>query len=118
MSEPGLNKKIEGTKSLPCIELSSPILDVSDHSMASYKSFNTVHEREIQKSTERHLNVKALIDKHKSFQENSLKAQVNDFTNQKSFENTCENVCASYNDFIKMKGDTKQMENVENFVRL
>jgi len=119
MLEPEPNTTIEGTKSLPCIELSSPILNTSDHSFASYKSFNTVHEREIQKPTEVRSNVKALIDKHRSFQENLLNSQVNDFnTKQKSFANACKNVGASDNDCTQMKGDTKQMENVENVVRL
>ncbi|XP_060845534.1 uncharacterized protein LOC132925130 [Rhopalosiphum padi] len=118
MLEPEPNTTIEGTKSLPCIELSSPILNTSDHSFASYKSFNTVHEREIQKPTEVRSNVKALIDKHRSFQENLLNSQVNDFnTKQKSFANACKNVGASDNDCTQMKGDTKQMENVENVVK-
>ncbi|CAH1732021.1 unnamed protein product [Aphis gossypii] len=114
MSEPGPNITIEGTKSMPCIELSSPILDESDHSFASYKSFNTVHERE---PIEIRTNVKALIDKHRSFQENLLNAKGYDFkTKQKPFINARKNVCTS-NDCIKMQGDTKQVENVENIVK-
>jgi len=116
MSEPGPNITIESTKSMPCIELSSPILDGSDHSFASYKSFNTVHERE---PIEIRTNVKALIDKHRSFQENLLNAKGYDFkTKQKSFTNARKNVCTSNNDCIEMQGDTKQVENVENIVRL
>lgn len=116
MSESGPNTTIEGTKSMPCIELSSPILDGSDHSFASYKSFNTVHERE---PIEIRTNVKALIDKHRSFQENLLNIKGYDFkTKQKLFTNDRKNVCISNNGCIEMQGDTKQVENVENIVRL
>lgn len=123
MSEPGPNTTMEGTKSMPCIELTSPILDASsDHSFASYKSFNTVHEREIQKPTEIRSNVKALIDKHRSFQENLLiNGKVNDFNDdndQKSFANDYGNLSAPGSaDCMQMKGDTKHVENVENVVR-
>jgi len=121
MSEPGPNSTIDGTKSMPCIELASPILDASsDHSFASYKSFNTVHEQEIQKPTEIRPNVKALIDKHRSFQENLLiNAKVNDFNycDQKSFANDCERLNAPDNVCTQMKGDTKQVENDEDVVR-
>lgn len=115
MSEPGHNK-VDGTKSMPCIELTSPILDASsDHSFASYKSFNTTYEQEIQRHTEIRPNVKALIDKHKSFQENLLtNAKVNDYSDQKSFTSDCEHLSSPDNGCIQMKGDTKQAENVEN----
>jgi len=116
MSESGPNK-VEGTESMPCIELTYPILDVSsDHSFASYKSFNTTHEYEIQKPTEIRPNVKALIDKHKSFQEKLLiNTKVNDFnySDQKSFASDCEYLNTLGNDCIQMKGDTKQAENVK-----
>jgi len=121
MSQPGPSYTIDGTKSMPCIELASPILDASsDHSIASYKSFNTVHEWETQKPTEKRPNVKALIDKHRSFQENLLiNAKVNDFnySDQKSFSDDRERLSEPDNDCIQMKGDTKQVENVEEVVR-
>jgi len=103
---------------MPCIELTSPILDTSsDHSFASYKSFNTTYEQEIHRLTEIRPNVKDLIDKHKSFQENLLtNAKVDDsnYSDQKSFTSDCEHLCSPDNDCIQMKGDTKQAENVEN----
>lgn len=121
MSQPGPNYIIDGTKSMPCIELASPILDASsDHSITSYKSFNTVHEWEMQKPTEKRPDVKALIDKHRSFQENLLiNAKVNDFNHndQKSFANDRESLSEQDNDCIQMKGDTKQEENVKDVVR-
>ncbi|XP_060856020.1 uncharacterized protein LOC132933759 [Metopolophium dirhodum] len=113
------NTTIIRTKSLPRIELTSPILVASDKdSQGSYKSYN-VHEQEIlEKPTVRRPTVKALIDKHRSFQDKLLNAKVNDFnTKKKSFANACQNLCASYNDCIKMDGDSKQVENVENFVK-
>ncbi|CAI6354778.1 unnamed protein product [Macrosiphum euphorbiae] len=113
------NAAIIRTKSLPRIELTSPILVASDQdSQGSYKSCN-VHEQEIQrKPTVRRTTVKALIDKHRSFQDKLLNAKVNDFnTKKKSFVNACQNLCASYNDCIQMDGDSKQVENVENFVK-
>ncbi|XP_015371444.1 PREDICTED: uncharacterized protein LOC107167069 [Diuraphis noxia] len=117
MSEPGQNK-VDGTKSMPCIELTSPILDASsEHSFASYKSFNTTYEQEIQRNIEIRPNVKALIDKHKSFQENLLiNAKVNDlkYSDQKLFYRDCEHLSTPDNDCIQMKGDTKQLENVQN----
>jgi len=119
MSELEPNTTITRTQSLPRIELTSPILVASDKdSHRSYKSYN-VHEQEIlEKPTVRRSTVKALIDKHKSFQDKLLNAKVNDFnTKKKSFANACQNLCASYNDCIKMDGDSKQVENVENFVR-
>lgn len=120
MLQPGPNTTIEGTRSMPSIELASPILVESDHSLTSYKSCNTVHEREINKPpAEKHSKVRSLIDKHRSFQEKVLNTKVNDFnTKKKSFDNACENLCISYNDCIKMEGDTKQLDNVNNFVRL
>lgn len=114
------NAAIIRTKSLPRIELTSPILVASDQdSQGSYKSCN-VHEQEIQrKPSVRRPTVKALIDKHRSFQDKLLNAKVNDFnTKKKLFVNACQNLCASYNDCIQMDGDSKQVENVENFVRL
>jgi len=122
MSKPGPNNTFDGTKSMPCIELAPPILDESsDHSFASYKSFNTLHEWEIQDHTEIRPNVKALIDKHRSFQENLLiNVKVNDsnYSDQKSFTNDCERLSDIVdNDCIQMKGDTKQVENVEDVVR-
>jgi len=112
---------IERTKSLPCIELTSPILAASENdSLRSYKSCKAVHEQEIlQKPPEKRSKVKALIDKHKSFQDKLLNAKVNDFnTKKKSFANACENLCTSFNDCIKMEGDLKQAEYFESFVRL
>jgi len=124
MSEPGPNSTIDGTKSMPCIELAPPILDESsNHSFASYKSFNTLHEWDIQDHTEIRPNVKALIDKHRSFQENLLiNIKVNDSSDQKvrdqkSFANDCRSLSVPDNDCIQMKGDTKQVENVEDVVR-
>eukprot|EP00102_Acyrthosiphon_pisum_P013504 XP_008183104.1 PREDICTED: uncharacterized protein LOC100168914 isoform X2 [Acyrthosiphon pisum] len=117
MSEQGPNSAIDGTKSMPCIELAPPILDESsDHSFASYQSFNTLHEWEIKDHTEIRPNVKALIDKHRSFQENLLtNVKVND-SDQKSFANDCQRLSVSDKDCIQMKGDTKQVENVEDEV--
>lgn len=120
MSGLGPNATIKRTKSLPQIELISPILVASDQdSQRSSKSCKAGHEQEIlQKPTERRSTVKALIDKHKSFQDKLLNAKINDFsTKKKSFSNACQNLCASYNDCIKMDGDAKQVENVESFVR-
>lgn len=121
MSGLGPDATIKRTKSLPRIELTSPILVTSDQdSQRSYKSCKAVHEQEtLQKSTERRSTVKALIEKHKSFQDKLLKAKINNFnTKKKSFANACQNLCASYNDCIKMDGDSKHVENVESFVRL
>ncbi|XP_060845535.1 uncharacterized protein LOC132925131 [Rhopalosiphum padi] len=118
MSEPEPNTTIECTKSMPCIEFPSPILDTSNHSLGSYKSCDVVREQEIQKPIERSSNVKALIEKHRSFQDKLLNAKVNDFnTKKKSFANAYKNLCSTYNDCIKMKGDTKQVENVNSFVK-
>lgn len=115
-SRPELNTTIKCTKSMSCIELTSPILP--NCSPGSYKSGDTIHEQEIQKPTERP-NVKALIDKHRSFQDKLLNAKVNDFNaKKKSFANAYKNLYGSYNDCIKMEGDTKQVENVDSFVRL
>ncbi|XP_022166696.1 uncharacterized protein LOC111031172 [Myzus persicae] len=111
---------IDKTKSLPRIELTSPILAASDNnSLRSYNSCKVVHGQEmLQKPTERQSNVKALIDKHRLFQDKLLNAKVNDFnTKKKSFANACESFCASYNDCKKMEGDSGQVENVENFVK-
>jgi len=121
MSEQGPNSTIDGTKSMPCIELAPPILDESsDHSFGSYKSFNTLHEWEVQDHTQIRTNVKALIDKHRSFQENLLinvKVSDSNYSDQKSFANDCERLSVRDNDCIQMKGDTKQVENVEDVVR-
>jgi len=119
MSEPGLHTKIEGTKSMPCIELASPILVSSDQSLGSSEILNAVHQQEINKPTAKRSNVKALINKHRLFQEKILNVKVNDFnTKKKLFGNACKNLCTSYNECTKMEGDTKQVETVENFVRL
>ncbi|XP_025208654.1 uncharacterized protein LOC112604013 [Melanaphis sacchari] len=119
MSLPGPNTTIEETKSMPCIELASPILAESDHSLTSYKSFNTIHEREINKPTERRLNVKALVEKHKRFQEKLLGVKVNNLNYKMTSvtTNACENECASYNSCKNMEGDTKQADNVDNFAK-
>lgn len=120
MSQHGSYITIEGTRSMPSIEMASPILVASDHSLTSYKDCNTVHERETNKPTaKRRSKVRALIEKHFSFQEKVINAKVNNFNiKKKSFSNACENLCISYNDCIKMEGDTKKLDNVNNFVRL
>ncbi|XP_015371441.1 PREDICTED: uncharacterized protein LOC107167065 [Diuraphis noxia] len=114
--EPGVT--VDKTKSLPRIELTSPILVTSENdSLRSYKSCKAVQEQE-QKPTERCSKVKALIEKHKSFQDKLLNAKVNDFNaKKKSFSNACENLCTSYNDCIKMEGDSQQVEHFENVVK-
>ncbi|XP_025198200.1 uncharacterized protein LOC112596656 [Melanaphis sacchari] len=118
MSEPGPNTTIECTKSMPCIELASPILFASNHSLGSYKSCDADHQQEIQKPTEISSNVNILIDKHRSCLDKLLNAKINDFiAKKKSFANAYKNVCNSYNDCIKIEGDSKQVENVDNFVK-
>lgn len=113
---------IEYTKSTPCIETPSPILsqieNVSDHSLSSYKSCTTVEDQEIDKPIEPRSSVKALIDKHRLFQEKLFNAKITKFNiNKKTFTTACENLRNSNNDRIHMEGDHKQLNNVNNFVR-
>lgn len=113
------NQPVEGSKSMPCIE-KSPKLVESDHSLTSYKSFNTeVENGDTSKAVEDHSTVKALIKKHTSFQENLINSKITNFNiKKKSFANACEKLNKAYNDCINMEGDSNRVDNVEEFVRI
>ncbi|VVC35068.1 Hypothetical protein CINCED_3A000032 [Cinara cedri] len=103
-------------KSVPYMSVTSRILDKSDDSMASFKSCVTDTEREIENSRP---SVKALIEKHKSFQNQIMNAKETNFdVKNKSFANACENLNTSYNDCCRnMEGDTQRVDKVENVVK-
>lgn len=116
------NQPIDKIKSTPCMEMPS-ILDASDHSLDSFKSFNGDDDKKIDKKTKFNSNVKTLIEKHNSFHEKSLDAKIINFNvKKKNFSNACEKLNTSYTDCMKismnMEGDSKPVENVENFVRI
>lgn len=117
------NHSVKSAKSTPCIE-SPPLLDHaindSDHSLLSYKSCNAVEDRKTDKSISENNrpSVKALINKHKLFQEKLFNAKVTKFNlNKKTFTTACENLYDSSNDRIHMEGDSKRKDDVDNFVR-
>lgn len=111
-------RPIKTIKSTPCIEFSN-ILDADS---LSYVSCNTdTEDTESRKSTEKYYpvgSVKALIDKHNSFQDKIFNAKVTNFDIKKrSFANACKDLSESYKDCMNMDGDSERMDNVKNFVR-
>lgn len=113
------NEQIENANSASCFEIPS-ILGASDDSILSYKSFNAADDLKTEKPTPpSNANVRALIDKHNSFQEKSLKAKLNDFeTKKKSFMAAGIKLNESYRDCVNMEGDSNGVENIENFVSI
>lgn len=113
------DRSIKTIKSMPCLEMPT-ILDAD--SLSSYKTCNTDTAEDtanIEKSTEKVSSVKALIDKHKSFQDKLLNAKVTNFDIKKrSFANACKDLSQTYKDCVNMDGDSERMDNVKNFVRL
>lgn len=107
-------------KSVPGIEIPS-ILDKSDHSMMSDKTFDTaiVGDGEIYKPTEKISKVKALIvHNNKLIQERQLNARANNYeSKKKSFDTACKNLAKSYENCVNMKGDMDQVDDVNSFVR-
>lgn len=113
------DQHVEGSKSMPCIEKPSKLVD-SDYSLTSYKSLNTEAEnRDINKAVENNFTVKALIKKHTSFQENLINSKITNFNlKKKSFANACEKLNKAYKDCVNMEGDSNRVDNVEEFVRI
>lgn len=112
-------RPIQTIKSTPCIEFPT-ILDAD--SLSSYISCNTdIEETESRKSTDKYNSVgsvKALIDKHNSFQDKLFNAKITNFDiKKKSFANACKDLSESYKDCMNMDGDSERMDNVKNFVR-
>lgn len=109
----------ESAKSMPCIDMPT-ILVPSDHSL-SFKSFNSAptDNQENDKSTERHTTVKALIDKFRSLQGNSVNYGMSDSDiNKKPFIATIREKLETSNDeCINMEGNALQKDDVKNTVR-
>lgn len=120
-------KSMEGAKSTPCVR-SDPLLRMeSDHSIASYKSCVSSsgfdHDRGTGSSGGGGVIVKALIEKHKSFQDRLMGAKVADFdVKRKSLAKTCALLSASYANCVdagaRQHGDdrTEPVECVDDFV--
>lgn len=130
---------MEGAKSTPCVR-SDPLLRMeSDHSIASYKSCVSNggfdHDRGIDSGGFDHnrgtgsggggVIVKALIEKHKSFQDRLINAKVADFdVKRKSLAKTCALLSASYANCVdagaRHHGDdrTEPVECIDDFVSI
>ncbi|VVC25799.1 Hypothetical protein CINCED_3A024559 [Cinara cedri] len=113
------NQSMEIARSVPCMNVTSRILDKPDNSMGFFKSCVTDPEREFEKLTEKSRpSVKSLIDKHRLFQNKLMDAKVADFNvKKKSFAIACENLNTSYDCCRNMEGDTQRVDKVENFVK-
>lgn len=133
---------MEGAKSTPCVR-SDPLLRMeSDHSIASYKSCVSNGGFDHDRGTDSGggfdqdrctgnsgagggIVVKALIEKHKSFQDRLMNAKVADFdVKRKSLAKTCALLSASYANCLdagaRHHGDdrTERVECVDDFVSI